>query len=690
MVEYPYHTFSSKADKDSMDNVSVTDFLNNLHKPKQAEEDGIATYVVDRARSQKVDLALLPKAYRNLLNSLASSILDTDDRGLIVMGFPKAGKSFAIEQVAHNIEEYLPKSHLSDLKMLYINDTNLMELGNSKNLRNWVKTLTEELEVEEENLCFVTESVEAAVFFMTTLHHAKVVLEVNFDTLMMIFHNNSRSASKMWAAWQIFDVNIPRFTEADVVQVLQETIVKRLNAKAPHPITPAQIRKFVKQVAKVHPNAFVEVDDDKFYSIIPLGAWSVAMRHLTTALSFVTDEDYLDANGNPIFLKVMKRVVDECEDLFNLFLNSIRTVSSDEEEEDEGEGIPQEIARMIFDGQRVMTVGERGKKKEVTPLVFKEVMSLKDRLNKTIMGQDTAVEQVAKSLVVPAAGLHDSHRPLKSFLFLGPTGVGKTQLALDLANEVSDEPLHVIRIDMSEYQHEHEVAKLFGAPPGYVGFERGGRLTSAVAEHPHSIVLLDEVEKAHPKIWDTFLQVFDSGRMTDSQGNVIDFTQTIIVMTSNLGVDELNKTATGFGVGNDATAYENRQKNASLIVMKAVEKFFRPEFINRIDEIVTFKELNSDVITSIIEREVGLVRERATARGVKLGQTPASVISTLLQKSDISKYGAREIQRVVFKNVSNPVASFMVMNPTVKNLSLTSENDEISVSKTTPERRKNV
>lgn len=671
-----------------MENINITDFLNQLNKPKQIDAEGFAVSFLARARSEKISVSEFPKSYKNLLDNFAATVLDTDDRGIMLMGFPKAGKTFMMEQFAHNLDYYLPKSHLDSLHVFYVNDTNLMEIGNAKNLRTWVKALQEELKISEKNLCFVTESIEAAVFFITILAEAKVVLEVNFDTFMMIVHNNSRSASKMWGAWQIFDVNIPRFTKEDVVAMLEVTIARRLNKNSSFQVTAEHLTHFVEEVERHYPKVFVNFDEDSRYSIIPLGAWAFAVKHLFSALSFITDSKYFTEEGAPDLDKIADRVVHECDALFEMFLKNIRAEGDDEDSDEES--VPQEILRLISgDGQRLMTVGERKQKQAVTPLVFKEVAGLEDRLSKTIMGQHSAVEQVAKSLIVPAAGLHDVQKPLKSFLFLGPTGVGKTQLALDLAKEVSDKPMHVIRIDMSEYQHEHEVAKLFGAPPGYVGFEKGGRLTSAVAEHPHSLVLLDEVEKAHPKIWDTFLQVFDSGHMTDSQGEVVDFTQTIVVMTSNLGVNELNKTAIGFGATSGIEAYENRKKQAALIVMSAVEKFFRPEFINRIDEIVMFNELSTDVITSIIKRELSLVSERAAVRGVKLKEVPDAVITTLLQKSDISKYGAREIQRVVFKNVSNPVASFMVLNPTVKNLSLTMENSEIAVHKTTPERRKN-
>ena len=666
-----------------MNNVTLNDFLGNFSKPQDKGSDDFTVFLQDKATSTKVPVEELSRTAKSFLDLLASNVLDADDRGTIVMGFPKAGKSYIIEQLAFNIDYYLPKSNLEALHFVYVNDTNLMELGNSQNLRSWVTTLKNRLNINEENLCFVTESVEAAVFFMTTLAKAKVVFEVNFDTFMMILHNNSRSASKMWSSWQIFDVNTPRFSKEEIIELLQQSIITRMNAASSYKLSDDELKSFVDKIEEFYPENFVEIDG-KECSIISAGAWAYAVKNLINAGAFVEDEEFLNDEGELSFDKLIEKIALDCETLFNIFLKNITprdSVDEDDSDEDTESELPREILQLISgDGQRIMMVGEKVKQKEVTPLVFKDISTLDTRLRQSIMGQSKAVEQVSKSLIVPAAGLHDSRKPLKSFLFLGPTGVGKTQLALDLANEVSETPLKLVRIDMSEYQHEHEVAKLFGAPPGYVGFEKGGRLTSAVAEHPHSLVLLDEVEKAHPKIWDSFLQVFDSGHMTDSQGNVIDFTQTIIVMTSNLGVSELTKKSTGFGVTNDSlSAYETRQKDASRIVMNAVEKFFRPEFINRIDEIVMFNELSPEIITAIIRREIGLVKDRAQNRGVELHEPSDAVIATLLQKSDISKYGAREIQRVVSKNISNQVASFMILNPEVKTVDLDTADNEILV-----------
>lgn len=290
-------------------------------------------------------------------------------------------------------------------------------------------------------------------------------------------------------------------------------------------------------------------------------------------------------------------------------------------------------------------------------LVFSDTSTLATRLKKTVFGQDPVVSTVVDSILVPAAGLNGEDKPVRSFLFLGPTGVGKTQMALSLAQEVAEEPMSVIRLDMSEYAQPHEASKLFGSPSGYVGHDEGGVLTNHVKQNPHSLILLDEVEKAHHKIWDSFLQVLDSGRMTDNKGTVVDFSQCIIVMTSNLGSEEVAKGINlGFSNSGDDT------KKISQSIMRAVEGFFRIEFIGRIDDIVIFNKLSHDTARYIVRREIEFVSDRMKPRGFALTKPKDDVIDEIIGLSSFEKFGARDIQKAVFKNVSQQLASRMLSN----------------------------
>ena len=235
---------------------------------------------------------------------------------------------------------------------------------------------------------------------------------------------------------------------------------------------------------------------------------------------------------------------------------------------------------------------------------------MRKRLGEKVFGQDEILEKVTNSLSIPVAGLNDKNKPLRSFLFLGTSGVGKTKLAQTLSEELYETKQEILRLDMSEFSEKHTSMKLFGAPPSYVGYEQGGVLTNFAKEHPYGIILLDEVEKAYPEVWDSFLQVFDAGRMTDGQGDTADFSNNIFIMTSNLGSNELNRKKSGFQTMSEEEMYRERQENAKNVIMRELEHFFRVEFINRIDDIVVFNELKPEFLRKIVKNEVNLVFSR--------------------------------------------------------------------------------
>ncbi|MDR1910299.1 MAG: ATP-dependent chaperone ClpB [Holosporales bacterium] len=266
-------------------------------------------------------------------------------------------------------------------------------------------------------------------------------------------------------------------------------------------------------------------------------------------------------------------------------------------------------------------------------------------LKQRVVGQDTAVTAVAEAVRRSRAGLQDPKRPLGSFLFLGPTGVGKTELAKALAFFLFDDDAALIRIDMSEYMERHAVARLIGAPPGYVGYEQGGVLTEAVRRRPYRVLLFDEIEKAHADVFNILLQVLDDGRLTDSQGHVVDFKNTIILLTSNLGAEVLTD------LPPDAPA-----ENARTDVMAIVRATFRPEFLNRLDDILLFNRLSLSNMTSIVEIQLQNLRSRLAAQKITLESTPEA-ITLLAQEGFDPTYGARPLKRVIQKRLENPLAS---------------------------------
>ena len=276
----------------------------------------------------------------------------------------------------------------------------------------------------------------------------------------------------------------------------------------------------------------------------------------------------------------------------------------------------------------------------------KKLVDMESRLRQRVVGQDAALEKVANAIRRSRAGLSDPRRPIGSFIFLGPTGVGKTELARALAEFLFDDERNMVRIDMSEYMERHAVARLIGAPPGYVGYEEGGQLTEAVRRRPYSVVLFDEIEKAHPDVFNVLLQIMDDGRLTDGKGRVVDFKNTIIIMTSNLGASYLTPE-------NLATpaAFERVREQ----VMAVVQASFKPEFLNRVDDIILFNPLGKEQLTRIVELQLESLRRLLAERKISLELTDAAKELVFTEGYDV-QYGARPLKRAIQRLVQDPLA----------------------------------
>jgi ATP-dependent Clp protease ATP-binding subunit ClpA len=278
-----------------------------------------------------------------------------------------------------------------------------------------------------------------------------------------------------------------------------------------------------------------------------------------------------------------------------------------------------------------------------------------ERLKDRVVGQDEAVRLVSNAILRNRAGLSDPNRPIGSFIFLGPTGVGKTELVRALAGYLFDDEKAMIRVDMSEYGERHSVARMIGAPPGYVGFEEGGQLTEQVRRRPYSVLLFDEVEKAHPEIFNALLQVLDDGRMTDGQGRTVSFKNTVIVMTSNIGTSMVERNTIGFSaLGKDREGDDRRKK-----LLDALRHAFRPEFLNRIDDVIVFNTLSRENLSQIVDIQLAAVNKMLKDRKLKMVVTAAAK-DLIINEGYDPQFGARPMRRAIQRLVQDPLAQRLI------------------------------
>lgn len=327
------------------------------------------------------------------------------------------------------------------------------------------------------------------------------------------------------------------------------------------------------------------------------------------------------------------------------------------------------LIKQQVDEHDIATVLARWTKIPVEKLQTSEterLLRMEDILKQRVIGQDEAVTKVAHAIQMHRAGLTDPNRPIGSFLFLGPTGVGKTEVARTLADFLFDDPHKMIRIDMSEYMERHAVARLIGAPPGYVGFEEGGQLTEQVRRNPYSVVLFDEVEKAHPEVFNIFLQILDEGHLTDGQGRRVSFKNCIIIMTSNIGspiileAKELTDTVRGK-------------------IDELLYKTFKPEFLNRIDEVIYFKTLSEKDVENIARIQLKSLQERLREKGINL-LVKDTVITEIAERGYVKEFGARPLKRTIQSDIIVPLSQFMLRNPSATTITINLENNKITVA----------
>lgn len=656
--------------------------MNNFSKNSENNNSDTLTLeikMVEQDRSyQPLMYEELPVEFQDELDDLASELLDPDRGHIAVIGSPQAGKTFFINQLVGNIDRYLDRLNRDVMHFVRIEDDDISDIMILPNkYGTYIDAVTNKFNCEEDDICFVTENPEVASKLFAFSKKSRIILEASRSTFMNIIHAENSGDTKMWSSWCYLDVTEVLVKKQDLINTIYLALNERVKETFNVDLTKKMIAMFVSHALKEIPDLVPREGEFKGKVTAPLGIWLTIIRRMGGILGLSESKTFQNKSGEIVLGRLINSTFRDNHDILESYVDN-------EDDGSEGylivSGPDGQMIRIPISGNTLPPMGgspfggeesamdkmlssmmQGDEKKDDTPkkVKFKDISQLGEKLKKEVIGQDEAIQNIVDGLVVPAAGLNDPKKPIRSMFLLGPTGVGKTKMAITLAEELAEEPMNLVRIDMSEYSQPHEAAKLLGAPPGYAGFDKGGILTNAISQNPCSIILLDEIEKAHPKIWDSFLQIFDAGRMTDGTGVEVDFTQTVIIMTSNIGAKESKATPMGFKNSlNDS--FDKKQEEAKRKTMKALEAEFRPELLNRIDEIITFNEISRSTALKIIEKEIGILSDRMQENGHVLNKVSDDILDDILMKSDIEKYGARDIQRVILKNVSNPVAYSMV------------------------------
>lgn len=543
-------------------------------------------------------------------------------RSIIVYGESGSGKTFMLNQLAYHINEFNGNNVHRTVKFIGADYVNRIMTGDDSLTAFGLQAAAAINETNtDRHLIIVVPDLHLFLLLISKCRNTSFILEADDDMLSHAMTNHSSQVDKIEAV----QVN----NKMKWKEFLNEAHRSNITLAGQYDVKPvsnvavkAFIEELIRQVYPTHPESFRSIEEIE----IPIGYVLERIEYMYAWL--------MESDGKPINAKTARTIAREA-------FNDSPIVDEDDFDDDE-------IMSMLNDE---LHNKKDKKQKPAKTLKYNDPLHLADRLKTTVVNQDKAIDMVSKAILIDAAGMKPKDKPVASFLFLGPSGVGKTQLAKSLADTLFEKPVNLVRIDCSEFNDKHTAARLFGAPPGYVGYDNGGELTNAVREHPQSVVLLDEVEKAHPDIWNTFLQVFDDARLTDGQGETTDFSHCVFILTGNLGTKEAeNMKTAGFG--------ESTANDEETVYMKAMRDFFRPEFINRLDGICVFNKLRREDYARIVRIKLheisGIIKDNY-GKKVDFNVSDAAMDGILIKARSMN-LGAREIDHVLKSNVVLPMA----------------------------------
>lgn len=541
-------------------------------------------------------------------------------RSIIVYGESGSGKTFMLNQLAYHINEFNGSNVRRTVKFIGADYVNRIMTGDGSLTAFGLQAAAAINETNtDRHLIIVVPDLHLFLLLISKCRNTSFILEADDDMLSHAMTNHSSQVDKIEAVQVNNKMKWKEFlNEAHRANI---TLAGQYDVK---PVSNAAVKAFIeeliRQVYPTHPESFRSIEEIE----IPIGYVLERIEYMYAWL--------MESDGKPINAKTARTIAREAfndspivdEDDFDMIMSMLNDELHNKKDK---------------------------KQKPAKTLKYNDPLHLADRLKTTVVNQDKAIDMVSKAILIDAAGMKPKDKPVASFLFLGPSGVGKTQLAKSLADTLFEKPVNLVRIDCSEFNDKHTAARLFGAPPGYVGYDNGGELTNAVREHPQSVVLLDEVEKAHPDIWNTFLQVFDDARLTDGQGETTDFSHCVFILTGNLGTKEAeNMKTAGFG--------ESTANDEETVYMKAMRDFFRPEFINRLDGICVFNKLRREDYARIVRIKLheisGIIKDNY-GKKIDFNVSDAAMDGILIKARSMN-LGAREIDHVLKSNVVLPMA----------------------------------
>lgn len=616
----------------------------------------------DAPRDHRFDMTTddLPSTIVHTIDRMAVDIFDQRGGNVIIIGSERSGKTFLVEQLIGNQEKYSGTPHY----FVEVREVDLSGiLGLTDTYTTYAALVAEELEIDPTQIIFVTGNNMVASTFTASGTGRKMIFEAQIGAYQKIMSDDSTYENGNWSKWNAFDANDILLTQDDLINMLH-IMQTKTNENAS---TKKQVESFVKKIIGRRPSL---LRNDGTVNAPP-GLFAVILRRAAGLMKSTNSKEYKTVKGNPSWSRITHGVVEEFLDHFDPFTEEGTRGSTLGDQVNEllndllggglpGDGAPAQIilSRGPLDPESAPQTETETAPTGRETMPWTDLTTLSDRMKEQIYGQDESIDQVCQDIMVAAAGLTDERKPLASFLLMGQTGVGKTMIAETLAAELIEGGMNVLRLDMSEYSEKHEVSKLFGSPSGYVGYDEGGILTNAIKQNPRTLILLDETEKAHQSIWNSFLQVLDAGRMTTATGEVVDFSQTVLIMTSNLGTKNLSRGTSGFSIGSSTHTvnYEDQKK----VMMTAAREYFRPEMLNRIDNILTVNPLLREIAEKIVVEEIGKVFDRAK---LKTPQVSNDVVNSILQQSNFEEYGARDVQRTVRREVSVRLSQALFAKP---------------------------